>query len=171
MIENKEGRMKEMKEEKRNREVKCLVWDEIKKEIEIAEFPPIGRLYVTNTIEFSFSKTFINDLEEIMKKHSLEQLIESGLITIFISKDDELVFREKYIHIKESELREGDYVIKFSLRKKKAEEDIIATPVSYWLAVGEAFVWKGDKPSAPAHSTPAPRPERRGNRQVRVSRR
>jgi len=152
----------EMKE--RNREVKCLVWDEKENKIEISDFPPFGKLYVTGTNGFLFSKSFILDLTEIITKHSLEELIESGLITIFISKDDELVFRnDKYMHIETEQLQVGDVVIKYSIRKIKAEEEIVSAPASYWQSVGEAFVWKGNRTL-----TPAPRPERRGDRQVRV---
>jgi len=171
IAENMEMKERNEKIEK-EKKIKCVIWNKEKEQLEIVDFPPIGRLYVTNTIEFSefsFSKSFINDLEEIMKKHSLEELLKSGLISVYIDKDDELVYRnDKYIHIETKELNENDIVIKFSLRKTHIEEDIVSTPASYWLTVGEAFVWKGDKPSAPTHSTPTPRPERRGNRQVRV---
>jgi len=170
MIENKMDGIKERKEMKeRNetrREIKCLIWNNGK--VEISKFPPVpGTYFIKGTVGFNYSNSFLEDITEIIKRHTIDELLQSGLISIFISKD-ELVFRnDKYIHTKE--LNENDIVIKFSLRKTHAEQDIVSTPAKYWLAVGEAFVYK--KTSAPAHSTPAPRLERRGDRQVRISRR
>jgi hypothetical protein len=128
-----------------SKEVKCLIVRENKVDavkVDAVPFPPKeGELLITGSVGINPTEQFVLELEEVFKKRSVEELLREGVVSYFITSD-ELVYREgHYIKIPPTEVKEGDIVIKFSLRKNKREEDIISTPGEYWLRLGFAFIY------------------------------
>ncbi|MGC9123939.1 MAG: hypothetical protein ACP5IB_07750 [Thermoplasmata archaeon] len=134
-----------------SKEVKCLIVRENNGEnkVDAVPFPPEdGVLLITGSVGIYPLEHFIQEIQSVISKRSIEELLNSGFISYFIN--DELVYRKgQYMKVKKQDLMEGDIVIKFSLRKRRKEDDIISTPGNYWLRLGFAFTYTPRPAPAP----------------------
>ncbi|MGC8860752.1 MAG: hypothetical protein ACP5QH_06080 [Thermoplasmata archaeon] len=73
-------------------EVKCLIVRDGK--VIPVPFPPEeGDLLITGSVGIYPLEQFIKEIEEVISKRTIDDLIRSGLISYFITSD-ELVYRE-----------------------------------------------------------------------------